>query len=327
MSDNDPKLPEFPAFSQLPVDPNGPRGNAWGLWGKDDSLGMLNLLTPSNTKLAAQEIQTGVRISMDWSMDNPKHPSFNRKPFKHTITPKPPRAVNDDTIEFNTQGSSQWDGFRHFAYQDAKLFYNGRTQQQIESGTEMGLDAWVNKGGIVGRGVLLDYASYAAKHNLPTDPLTSVPISPATLQSIASSHNISFRHGDLLFIRSGFTKHYSTLSSESEISVHQRPKPQFIGVEACKETLEWIWENKFSAVAGDMPSFEQAPIDEGKEGNYWRLHEWLLAGWGLPIGEMFDLEALAEECERTGRWTFFVSSVPLKVPGGVASPPCAVAIF
>lgn len=28
-------------------------------------------------------------------------------------------------ISFNTQGSSQWDSLRHFAYQKEKKFYNG----------------------------------------------------------------------------------------------------------------------------------------------------------------------------------------------------------
>jgi hypothetical protein len=58
---------------------------------------------------------------------------------------------------------------------------------------------------------------------------------------------------------------------------------------------------------------------------------------------MWDLERLCEKAEELGRWTCFVSSVPLKVsgrvtstmfwltgvqvPGGVASPPNAVAIF
>jgi hypothetical protein len=43
------------------------------------------------------------------------------------------------------------------------------------------------------------------------------------------------------------------------------------------------------------------------------LHEWLLAGWGLPIGELFDLENLAAECNKQKKWTFFFSSMPLKV--------------
>lgn len=61
------------------------------------------------------------------------------------------------------------------------------------------------------------------------------------------------------------------------------------------------------------------------------------------IGEMWDLEELCDKAEQLGRHTCFVSSVPLKassygsflgdladeaqVPGGVASPPNAVAIL
>ena len=50
----------------------------------------------------------------------------------------------------------------------------------------------------------------------------------------------------------------------------------------------------------------------------WLLHEILLAGWGMPIGELFDLEKLAEHCRHTGRWSFFLSSEVCNVPGGVA---------
>ena len=57
------------------------------------------------------------------------------------------------------------------------------------------------------------------------------------------------------------------------------------------------------------------------------IHPVCLAGWGLPIGELFDLEALSEKCAELRRWTFFMTSEVLNVPGGVASPPNALAIF
>lgn len=82
-----------------------------------------------------------------------------------------------------------------------------------------------------------------------------------------------------------------------------------IGVESGEEMLKWIWENQFAAVAGDMIAFEALPFQSK---DYW-MHEWLLAGWGLPIGELFDLEALAAECKKLGKWSFFFSSVPLRV--------------
>jgi len=59
---------------------------------------------------------------------------------------------------------------------------------------------------------------------------------------------------------------------------------------------------------------------------YW-LHEWLLTGWGMLIGELFDLEKLATEYRKLKKWIFFFSSVLLKVTGGVASPPNGVAIL
>lgn len=57
------------------------------------------------------------------------------------------------------------------------------------------------------------------------------------------------------------------------------------------------------------------------------MHETILSGFGLPIGELFDLEDLAEQCQKSQRWSFMFVSEPLNLEGGVGSPPNAVAIF
>jgi hypothetical protein len=85
--------------------------------------------------------------------------------------------------------------------------------------------------------------------------------------------------------------------------------PPAVGIKSSEQTLCWLWETGFAAVAGDMPSMEAWPCQDTQ---FW-LHEWLLAGWGIPIGELFGLERLSEECRRQGRWSFFFSSVPLRV--------------
>lgn len=36
---------ELPTYDQLPIDSKYPPHTAWGLWGEDDNLGTLNLLT------------------------------------------------------------------------------------------------------------------------------------------------------------------------------------------------------------------------------------------------------------------------------------------
>jgi hypothetical protein len=107
-----------PPFSSLPLDPDGPPGNAWGLYGDSDALGALNLLTPAVVLAAASEIRTGERVSLDWPLNKPSYPSFDRPPFESRLINRSKageqRTVNDDVLNFNTQCSSQWDGFRHY---------------------------------------------------------------------------------------------------------------------------------------------------------------------------------------------------------------------
>jgi hypothetical protein len=88
--------------------------------------------------------------------------------------------------------------------------------------------------------------------------------------------------------------------------------PPAIGLESSEETLRWIWDNQFAAVVGDQPSFEAWLCQDTD----YMLHEWLLAGWGMPIGELFDLKQLSEECQKRKRWSFFFSSMPLRVSFG-----------
>jgi hypothetical protein len=127
------KMASKPSFNDLPLRKEGPPGNAWGRFGAEDQCGTLNLLTPETTASAAREIVEGVRISTDWSLDSMSAPCFGRRALEHTIKHKAPRTVNDDELVFNTQSSSQWDGFRHYGYQKEQVYYNGRTQEDVMS--------------------------------------------------------------------------------------------------------------------------------------------------------------------------------------------------
>ena len=117
--------------------------------------------------------------------------------------------------------------------------------------------------------------------------------------------------------RCGFTAAYNALSPSEQLALSKRPSTDFIGVDPTEEVLEWLWEHQFATVAGDAPAFECSPVGGGKGEHDVPppvvLHQWLLGGRGMPIGEMFDLEELARNCRGCGRWSFFLSSVPLKV--------------
>lgn len=114
-------------------------------------------------------------------------------------------------------------------------------------------------------------------------------------------------------MRLGFTAKYNTLNDAEQDAFPSRQPGGTLGLAANKDTLRWLWENGFAAMASDSPSFERGPQGGSYNEPGVTLHQWCLAGWGLPIGEMFDMEKLAEECKRLKRWTFFVASVPLKV--------------
>jgi hypothetical protein len=89
-------------------------------------------------------------------------------------------------------------------------------------------------------------------------------------------------------------------------------------------------------VASDTPAFEARPNRLAE----WNLHDYLLALWGVsqpilllfpksstrlnlqtPMGELFDLEELSKICKELGRYSFFVTSSPLNIVNGIASPP------
>lgn len=157
--------------------------------------------------------------------------------------------------------------------------------------------------------MLLDYAGWAEANGVAVNCFQSQSIPLTELQRVAASQNVTFRQGDVLFIRTGWTRAYERLSQAECQQLAAHKAPPVIGVKSSEEILRWIWETGFAAVAGDMPAFEAYPCQNSD----FFLHEWLLAGWGVPIGELFDLERLSQECRKRNRWSFFFSSVPLKV--------------
>ena len=66
-----------PPFSSLLLNSNGPLGNAWGRIGADDQLGTLNFLTPP-VAAAAKEIVLGVRMSLNWPLNEPRYTCYGR---------------------------------------------------------------------------------------------------------------------------------------------------------------------------------------------------------------------------------------------------------
>jgi kynurenine formamidase len=189
--------------------------------------------------------------------------------------------------------------------------------------------AWCEKG-IAGRGILLDYLHWSQAQNKKYDILKNHAITAEDLQACAKAQNVMPREGDILFVRTGFRVGYEALNAEEKKEWAHNSPTLWTGIETSEKIARWLWDNGFAACAGDQPGWEAFPIwttpDVGGLGDL-SLHEVMLGGWGMPIGEFFDLERLSEECARQGRYSFFFTSMPLNVVGGVGSPPSALAIF
>lgn len=186
------------------------------------------------------------------------------------------------------------------------------------------LPADLAKKTITGRGVLLDWFSWAQGRNLSIDPFSRDSIPLSHLLQVASHQGTSFRPGDILLIRTGWLNAYNCLSLAERALLPERAIRTSCGVEASEEAIKWHWDNAFAAVATDTVAYEAWPSLKPYGVS---MHEVFLSGWGMPIGESFDLEGLAEKCLELKRWTFLFVSVPLHIPRGVASPPGATAIF
>jgi hypothetical protein len=175
--------------------------------------------------------------------------------------------------------------------------------------------------GIAGRGILLDYRHYAKIHNIDYDPYTAHPISFDDLKACAAYQGIDLRPesqggdikvGDILMVRSGFVERYNQLTPAERTAAAERAHDdvKWAGLKQEEAVLDWLHDCYFGAVVGDSPTFECWPPADG---NY--MHQNILALWGMPLGEMWDLEKLAVKCRERKKWTFFMTSAPANVAG------------
>ncbi|KAI2637855.1 hypothetical protein GGS26DRAFT_588224 [Hypomontagnella submonticulosa] len=299
----------------------------------EEGLGRLVLLTEERVREAAvQEIRTGRRVGLNWDMTRLEYVGLGRTPCEHKVVPLFGGIAFDDIYTFNPQQSSQWDGLRHWGMssdsdssaEQQRVWYGGTSKDEIldRSKDRIGIQHWAREG-ITGRGVLIDYVSWADKKGIEYSAFSEHTISLHDILEIARESSISFERGDILLVRSGATRDWETrMDVAAKKAYASSDSPKHAGVEASIDMLRWIWDTGIAVVAGDALSFEVYP----QLGDIF-LHDWFIAGWGMPIGEMFDLERLAEVCKELNRWSFFFTSMPLNMPGGVSSPSNAQAIF
>jgi hypothetical protein len=312
--------PAWTAFEDLPrIGDTGIR-RSWEIFGAEDALGTLNLLTAAARASALASAVTGEVINLTLPLSDPSPPLFGRSPYEHVIVHKS-RNSNDDYVNgFQPQASTQWDGLRHIRCREYG-YYGGYTGEFGGTDTAtLGVQHWA-QAGMIGRGVLIDLPRYHFRHELPYAPDAGTAIPAGLVAAAAADCDVQFRPGDILCLNFGWTDGYLTLAPGERAGAAIRQR--FTGLSAAEETARFLWDSRFAAVAADNPALEVSPGDPATGS----LHRRLIPGLGFAIGELFDFRELAGACAARERWDFLFVSVPLNLPGGVASPGNALAMI
>lgn len=332
MASSLPDYDELPRRAGLPC--------AWDVWRPGgDVFGCLNLLTEERAAAAARLVERGAVFALNWTMALPDPPLFNRSRHTHEVTGSETSTGHDDVLHgWNTQSSSQWDGFRHIRNPLAREELPGTGHFGGVDDGDHGIHHWARRG-IVGRGALADIGRWREKQGRPLRYEQRDSVSAAELLDCLADQGTDVQEGDVLLVRFGWVGWYEQQPASVRDSLADRASLIAVGFEAGEELARTLWNLHVAAVGTDTPGFEAWPLGpqltpEEREiyrSQQRRLHEIfahtiLLPMLGLPLGELFALDALAADCAADGRYEFMFTSAPLNLPNGVASPPNALAI-
>jgi putative cyclase len=194
---------------------------------------------------------------------------MGRRALKHKPFLVPYSGVGwDEDLTFNTQASSQWDSLCHWQHQPSNRAYNGfsPTMEGL-SGTSTAenslptLDHWHTRGGLVARGVLIDFASWAEETGVDFSPLNGYAITIEEIEAVAAHQGVTFRPGDVFVLRTGMQK---VLVQPFEELMSKMGAATISGVESSVKSAKWFWNQRFAAVATDTNAFERVSTAGGK---------------------------------------------------------------
>jgi kynurenine formamidase len=307
-----------PRYDALPLLPGSDLRHAWDVFGRGDTLGTLNRLTGERRREAAQLVRHGLVANLSLPVTEPSPALFERGEVEHTVFQTSSFSWDDRVDNLYLQGSTQWDGLLHVRHK--KFGFYGGELDAGEPFTRLGIDNWVEHG-IVGRGVLLDVQHYFHTRDEPYDPLAPQRVTAGDLARVADSQGVELRHGDVLCLRFGWIDRHR--GADPAVRKQLAARLQSAGLDAGADTARFLWDGGVAALACDNPAVEVQPGD--REDGY--LHHRLLTMLGMPLGELFTFDDLAQRCRALGVWEFLFVSTPLHVPGAVGAPANAIAVM
>lgn len=310
------------------------RCSNWGRWGADDVLGTLNFIDDAKRAAAAGLVRSGRTFSLAQAFDtngpqngwrrrtNPVHTmidtgleaEFGDQGFPHGF------GGADDVIAMPLQCSTQWDGLGHIF--DRGNAWNGRRAGSVvtSDGDHItGIETAAAH--LVSRGVLLDVGRTVARQlGLEHQELPDgFAITPEHLEATIEAQGVSAQigRGDILLIRTG---QYARTRRDGWGTYAGGPAPGLSFT-----TAPWLHGREVAAVATDTWGFEVRPNEF--DAAFQPLHQIVIPHIGLYIGEMWNLDELAQCCADEERYDFLLTAPPLPITGAVGSPLNPIALM
>jgi len=307
------------------------RCSNWGRWGPDDELGTLNHIRAEDVIAATRLVRDGRVFSLSIPVDEkgPQTGGFGRFNPIHLMIRDGNAAITgtvvrdfyggrdrwirgtDDLLILPLQSGTQWDALAHIVFDG--MIYNGYDATTVGGKGALRNDITNARDRVVGRGVLLDLPRSQGRDWL--DP--GEAIHAADLDACARMEGVTLGRGDIVLIRTG---QLAQVRSAGEWGSYAGGPAPGLGLDAAP----WIHDLDLAAVASDTWGLEVLPNETPDV--FQPMHIILIVHTGLLVGEIFDLEALADDCASDGRYEFLLTAVPLPVTGGVGSPVNPLAI-
>jgi kynurenine formamidase len=311
-----------------------PRAEAyrnWGRWGDDDRIGTLNFIDSDARLRAAQLVTEGLVVSLTqpFDMDGPQSGWRRRTNPVHLMLDTGvdaekgiqgfPHGIGgaDDFVSMPLQCSTQWDGLGHI-FDEGKAWNGRRSGSVVTSDGDLVTGIERASAAIVGRGVLLDVGRFLEPES--GELRDGYAISAAELDACAAAQGETsvVRRGDIVLVRTG---RYARALREGWNGYAGGPSAGL-----SLTTAAWLHRTEIAAIATDTWGVEVRPNEFDVE-SFQPLHQVAIPNIGLTLGEMWNLEELADVCRELGRWEFLLSAPPLAITGAVGSPINPVAML
>jgi kynurenine formamidase len=290
----------------------------WGRWGPEDQRGTLNHIGPETLKAAAETVQSGklFNLGLNFDKDGPQpggggrfNPKLYATDLFTPLNPAHPSArYSDDVIHMPLQAATQWDALGHVHY-DGVLYNDCKACDTLteKGASRLGVEHLASPG-IMSRGVLIDVARHKGVERLPTDYAVTVD----DLNAVCAAQGVTMAAGDIILVRTGHIK----------VFTEDQNRTGFMGMQPglSHHCAEWVHDKSLAAVCADNMAVEILHPEGMTSEMPLAFHMLCLRDMSCPLGEMFNLEALAADCAADGRYAFLLAAPPLAVTRAFGSP-------